>query len=379
MIENFRSGFMHTALGPAMVIWGFGYALVDFLGFLAGRTALGASLLAALPMFVLGVVLTLQLDRLREETRGRSPLLRWPLLGLAFAAATAVQASFDLYWMRWLALSFVPGWQAWALHIGSQRFAAVTILTLWTFALTLTVLWAARFNVAVEASAAKAASAEAMALQAQTAALRLQLNPHFLFNTLNSISTLMVVDRKAEAEEMIDRLSTFLRSSLEGDPMADVPLAREIDAIDAYLDIEATRFGERLAIEIAVAPGTAEASVPNFILQPLVENAIKHGIAPRRGPALLSVGAAREGDDLVLKVANRSASLERDGGASASLGAGAVPVSTNTSAVLSTGIGLANVRRRLAARYGPAARLETEAVAGGFDAVIRLPFAAAAG
>lgn len=358
MLDTFRARFTQTALGPAVVIWGFGYVLVDIVGYLFGRGPPGINLLFSVPMFVLGVSLTLALNHLRRRTHGMTPALRWPLLVAGIFAATAVQTLFDLYWMRWVALSVIPQWQSWALLITLQRLSTVGILYLWTFCLALTSLWAARVSGTVEASRARAANAEAAAARSESAALRLQLNPHFMFNTLNSISSLVLLDRKHDAEEMISRLCDFLRSSLYSDPMADVPLTQEIDCIDAYLGIEATRFSDGLEIRIDVDPDAGQAQVPNFILQPLVENAIKHGVAAVSGPSLLTVTAAREDGMLVLSVVNSAE------------GAPILQVEARPS----TGIGLFNIRQRLANRYGGRASLETHPTADGYRAVLRLPF-----
>jgi len=359
-MERLRRQLSQTALGPALVIWAFGYALVDVFAFIMGRAALGSNFLSSMPMFALGVGLTLALDWLRHALQRRNLLLRWALFGLAICGATVVQALFDVYWLRWLALNLLPSWQEWAVVIDLQRLFTVGILYLWTFCLALTLLWAARFSTKFEASTARAARAEAAAVRAEAAALRLQLNPHFLFNTLNSISSLVHLDRKGEAEEMIDRLCDFLRASLNADPMADVPLAEEIDAIDAYLGIEAARFGERLDAAIDIAPGLSDAPVPNFILQPLVENAIKHGVAKAKGVTRLHVRARADGEMLELSVINESPD-------------DAEAVSQIYPSRPSTGIGLANIRQRLANRFGDAARLETTALPDGHLAVIRLP------
>ncbi len=359
MVERLRAGLTHTTIAPALVIWGFGYLLVDIVTFLVGRSAtLGLILFFSLPMLVLGVVQTLAIDGLRTALRSSPTAIRWLLLVMAILAATAVQCLFDLYWLRWVATALVPQWQEWALTINRQRFATGIVLALWTYSLALTVIWGARVSTAAEASSARAASAEAAAAKAEAAALRLQLNPHFMFNTLNSISSLILLDRKREAEEMIDRLCEFLRGSLYSDPMADVPLSQEIDSIDAYLGIESIRF-EELEIDFDVEPAASEARVPNCILQRLVENAIKHGVAVARGPSLLGVSASRSGDFLLLTVVNSSPGL----------------ISTPPSPTRpSTGIGIANIRQRLTNRYGARARLDTEAIANGYRAVIRLPF-----
>ena len=255
-----------------------------------------------------------------------------------------------------MALTFFPTWQTWALQITAERVLTNGVLYLWTFCLALTLLWAARASRSSEANAARAA-------RAQSAALRLQLNPHFLFNTMNSISSLIAVDRSAEAEEMIASLCDFLRGSLNSDPMEDVPLSQEIDAVDAYLSIEATRFGERLEIEIDVAPDMVGAAVPNFILQPFVENAIKHGVSLVKGPAHVEVTAAREDKELVLTVTNNA-------DPEAQKAADRLPPRNRTS------IGISNTRERLRNRYGDRAKLVTGPVDGAYRAVIRLPFTA---
>jgi signal transduction histidine kinase len=356
-----RAKLWSTALGPAIVIWFFGYVLLDIVAFLMNRSAPGMSLLASIPMFVLGVCQTEALDLLRARMERLRRPVRAALLLVAALAASTLQALFDLYWTRYLALTWFPNWQTWGLQLSSQRFSTLFVLYLWTFCLALALLWAARASRASQANLARAAEAEAQAAKAQSAALRLQLNPHFLFNTMNSISSLVELDRKREAGEMIDRLCDFLRASLHADPMEDVPLAQEIDAVDAYLSIEATRFGERLDIEIDVAPETANAKVPNFILQPFVENAIKHGVSLVKGPARLSVASAREGEELVLTVTNTI-----DPGAAAA----AEPLPDDRR----TGIGLTNSRERLRNRFGDGAKLVAGPTSTGYCAMIRFPF-----
>jgi two-component system LytT family sensor kinase len=359
LIERVRNLLWRTALGPAIVIWLFGYLLVDIVNALTGKTPPGASLLISVPMFVLGVCQTEALDKLRHTLRRAHFAVRALAVSVAAVAAASIQALFDVYWTRYLSLTLAPQWQGWALPVNQSRLGQSAIIYLWTFCLALALLWAARASRASHVNAARAAHAEAAAAKAQSAALRLQLNPHFLFNTMNSISSLVALDRKEEAEGMIGRLCEFLRASLNADPMEDVPLSQEIDAIDAYLSIEATRFGDRLHIDIDVAADIAEAPVPNFILQPLVENAIKHGVSAVKGRSRLAIHAAREGDELVMTVVNE-ADEAGDAGAADTKG---------------TGIGLSNSRQRLSNRYGTRARLMTEPIVGGYRAQVRLPLA----
>jgi hypothetical protein len=357
VIQRLRTGFRDTPLGPTVVIWSFGYLLLDAIAFLIGRAAPGVTLLASLPMFALGIGQTLALNHLRNRPQLASAWVRWPVLIVAVIAATVVQTLFDVYWMRLLAKSLFPHWQDWALDLELPRLLTVAFGYVWTFCLALTLLAAMRSARKAQASATRAATAEAEAANAVSAALRLQLNPHFLFNTLNSIAGLVTLDRKQEAENMIERLADFLRASLNANPIEDVPLSQEIDTIDAYLHIEAVRFGDRLEIEIDLAPETEQAKVPNFILQPLVENAIKHGVSALQGTALLYIASVREADMLVLTVVNSS------------------PESNGESSRLAgTGVGLANSRQRLANRYGARASLETGPVGDRYRATIRMPF-----
>ncbi|WP_380874254.1 sensor histidine kinase [Sphingomonas sp. DBB INV C78] len=198
-------------------------------------------------------------------------------------------------------------------------------------------------------------AAENAAQRSELEALRLQLNPHFLFNTLNAISALIVTRRNEDAEEMTDKLSNFLRASLACDPTELVPLEEELDLTADYLGIEAVRFGERLRVEISCAPAARSVHVPGLLIQPLVENAIKYGVARSAQPVTISIDASIDGNNLCLSIAN-------DGGAN-------LPSVKTTGA----GVGLRNVRRRLEALYGERANLKAEAVGTGFLARICLP------
>lgn len=362
MFERLTARFRRTVLGPVAVLWGFGYVLVEIFSYLMARSRPGPQMLSNVPLFFTGVLLTLLVDRIRRQLFTQPAALRAIGLIIAVFGAAALQTQIDLHWFQWLAYNVFPDTISWAGTITLQRFVMVFILYLWTFSLALTLIWAGGLMVRAEADAARAdhaeaeaARAEAEAARAEAAALRLQLNPHFLFNTLNSISSLVTLGRKEQAETMIQSLGEFLRASLHADPMADVSLAEEIETLDAYLAIESVRFGDRLSFDFDVAPGLSEAPVPNFILQPLVENAIKHGVAATKGLATLTVSAAVDGDALVLVVLNT-----REAGSPADDRAG-------------TGIGLANVRQRLAIRYAGRASLATGPVADGWRAEIKLP------
>jgi two-component system LytT family sensor kinase len=180
-----------------------------------------------------------------------------------------------------------------------------------------------------------AAAYRAQAQVAQLRALRYQVNPHFLFNTLNSLSALVLHQRTEEAERMITNLATFFRSSLTSDPTADVALSDEIDMQRLYLEIERIRFPERLSVIIDVPPELEDVRVPGLILQPLVENAIKHGVAHSARPVTITIRARSDNGAVHLSVED-----DADGATLSAHG---------------DGVGLSNVRGRLAARFDGAA------------------------
>jgi hypothetical protein len=183
------------------------------------------------------------------------------------------------------------------------------------------------------------ADAESAAQAAQVRALRYQVNPHFLFNTLNSLSSLVMTGRTDRAEAMLLALSTFFRTSLSLDPTADVTLAEEIDLQRLYLDIEKARFPDRLHVEIVVPQEVEQAKLPTLILQPIVENAIKYGVSKSRKAVVLRIEAQHLGDGrMVLEVSNRLKHGGKD----------ELPAATHEG----TGLGLANVCHRLEARFG---------------------------
>lgn len=209
---------------------------------------------------------------------------------------------------------------------------------------------------AVKASEREAARLRAAAQAAELRALRYQVNPHFLFNTLNSISSLVMSGRTAQAEAMILNLSRFFRASLSADPTDDVRLADEIAMQRLYLEIEAARFPDRLRPEIEVEPGLEEACVPGMILQPLIENAVKYGVAPARRPVTVRINAHRARGELHLKV-------EDDGGAP-----DRPPVCDGT------GVGLRNVGDRLKVRFGDRAEIRCgRRDGGGFAVGLSMP------
>lgn len=242
------------------------------------------------------------------------------------------------------------------------RAVANTIFLGWIFAIfaaaTLLIEFSARLRRREEQlllAESQTAQARATATAARLAALRYQLNPHFLFNTLNAVSSAVVTHRTADAEAMLARLASFLRQTLSTDASAFITLEDELATVEAYLEIEAERFRERLSVEIVCPEPLREALAPSFVLQPLVENAIKHGVSRSRNRVTLVIRVEAEGEDLVITVADD-----------------ARPLSSSLPAP-SSGIGLAAIRERLEVLYGPRGVLVAEPREPGFAVTLRLP------
>jgi LytS/YehU family sensor histidine kinase len=177
--------------------------------------------------------------------------------------------------------------------------------------------------------------ATAAAHQAQLKMLRYQLNPHFLFNTLNAISTLILDGANETANKAVSRLSDFLRCTLDNDPMSRVTLGSELGAIDLYLEIEKVRFGDRLVVEKDVEEKALKALVPSLILQPMIENAIKYAISPSEDGGTIRISAKVQHNTLVLQLSDTGPGLgNADNGQK------------------SSGVGLKNTRARLQQLYG---------------------------
>ena len=198
---------------------------------------------------------------------------------------------------------------------------------------------------------------------AQLEALKMQLHPHFLFNTLHSISALVHRDPEA-ADKMIARLGDFLRLTLENSGAAEVSLQKELEFLTCYLEIERVRFQDRLTTSLEVEPGALDTPVPNLILQPIVENALRHGVAQSKAPGRIEISAKRENGSLRIGV--------RDNGP------GLVGVTASREG-FREGVGLSNARARLEQLYGPSHRLElANAPEGGLLVTLVIPSRGAA-
>ena len=215
------------------------------------------------------------------------------------------------------------------------------------------------FYIILELRADELLKLEGQASSAQLAMLRYQLNPHFLFNTLNSISTLVLLKQTERANAMLSRLSSFLRYTLVYEPTAQVTLAQEVETLKLYLDIEKMRFEERLRTSFDVDPAAAKVRLPSLLLQPLVENAVKYAVTPQEDGADISLEARLIGDRVRITVSDTGQGLN------------ARTISTTSS----TGVGLANIRDRLAQAYGEDQMIEFGSKPdGGFAVTIELPF-----
>jgi len=198
---------------------------------------------------------------------------------------------------------------------------------------------------------------ESQASTAQLAMLRYQLNPHFLFNTLNSISTLVLLKQTERANAMLSRLSSFLRYTLVNEPTAKVTLVQEVETLKLYLEIEKMRFEDRLRPHFKIDGDTIGVRLPSLLLQPLIENAIKYAVTPAENGADIWLTAQREGRAVRIEVADSGP------------GHGGAPIDAQ-----STGLGLANIQDRLPQAYGPAHGFATRKnERGGFSVIIEIP------
>ena len=293
-----------------------------------------------------------------DRRRWQASLAAHALGMIAFVALHEVAAAFVV--MPWMNIPFGP------LHFIKQL----------TFrsALDAAVYWAiVGGTLAVRASReAREREQATVKLQAglaeaRLAALRAQLDPHFLFNTLNAVSALALRGERERVVEALSTLSDLLRATLGGAPAQEVALDEELALLDRYLHIQRLRFSDRLTVEREISPGVGNAAVPAMLLQPLVENAIQHGVAARPGPTRIVIRARRDGDALQLSV------LDTGPGFAGGNGAAPIPRTARE------GIGLANTRERLAQLYGDRQRLECRNADGaGALVTVEIPYRAIA-
>jgi len=335
-----------SALRIATLLWAFGYAFAAVLGIVGGRGRLPHEFFAMAPLCAAAVGLAGALYWLTIRLAARARLVTVIVLALVCVVFGALQTAIDLTYLFVLA-QVAPEARKVYVPFDWQRFVSISFIYCWTFCLNAALFWAV-------GEGEKAKQAEAAASAAELAALRLQLNPHFLFNTLTAISSLVRTGEVETADRMIRRLSEFLRCTLRSGSDARSTLKAELDTIDAYLEIEAMRFEGRLQVEFDCDRALDLHPTPSFILQPLIENAMKYAVAPSTRPVKVAVRTRREGDEVVLEVRDDGSAPPPEGG---------------------SGIGLVNVGARLRAIYGRRASLITRSLAPGFLAQIRLPWA----
>ncbi|MXO88534.1 histidine kinase [Alteraurantiacibacter aestuarii] len=312
---------------------------------------------------ITGFSISLILSVIYGQLINRRPLVTWGATTLVLAAAVVVSA-------------IINAWTISLYQAGSEANFASLVLGVFYLDMTLLGAWSAlyyaiNFFLQVEEQADRLERLEAQTTAAQLAMLRYQLNPHFLFNTLNSISTLVLMKQTAPANAMLTRLSSFLRHTLVTQPGGKVTVAQEVETLQLYLEIERMRFEERLRTEFRIDPAAANAAIPSMLLQPLIENAIKYGVSAQEEGARISLAAQLLGNKLRITVSDTGPGLQ---GSRRTEIIGNTPTASRSD---STGVGLANIRDRLAQAYGEDHRFDIETPPdGGFTVIIEIPYEA---
>ena len=309
------------------------------------------------PLLVSGITgfsLTTALSVIFRSLMQQRALIMWPLALLSVLLATMLYSFIDASMV-----AIQP-------RGAEETFATLFLVPFYLDAVTLaawsSLYFAINYFLRVEQQIDQLAMLESQATASQLAMLRYQINPHFLFNTLNSISTLVLLKQTEPANAMLSRLSAFLRYTLVNEPTANVTMAQEVETLKLYLDIEKMRFEERLRVTFDIDPLVTNARLPSLLLQPLIENAIKYAVTPSEEGADIVLKAQLVGQNVRIIVSDSGGGLNPD-------------ISVPTP---STGVGLTNIRDRLAQAYGEQHRFDTQDIpGGGFAVTIELPFAVA--
>jgi two-component system LytT family sensor kinase len=279
------------------------------------------------------------------------PIFTWAIsIGLVVLASAAFSAI-----ETWSYATFLkPGFRPEGVQFFSSILLTFSLLVAWS-----ALYYSINYYLLLEEQSDRLLRLEHQASTAQLAMLRYQLNPHFLFNTLNSISTLVLLKQTDRANAMLSRLSSFLRYTLVNEPAGQVTVAQEVETLKLYLEIEKMRFEERLRPSFEIDASVALARLPSLLLQPLVENAIKYAVTPQEEGADINIVARRNIDRVVITVSDTGPGAEDHW----------------VRAQQSTGVGLANIRDRLSQAYGADHRFETESnIRGGFRVTIEIPY-----
>lgn len=342
-----------------MIGWG-GAALLRAMTSIANEKPISFLVLvviATITGFSISTILSVIYNKLIYQR----PLVTWS--ATAFVLGLSVWVS-----------AFINGWTISLYQSGSGASFAQLVIGVFYIDMTLLGAWSAlyyaiNFFLQVEEQADQLERLEAQATGAQLAMLRYQLNPHFLFNTLNSISTLVLLKQTEPANAMLTRLSGFLRHTLVTEPGGRVTIEQEVETLQLYLEIERMRFEERLRTDFQIEPAVTEAYLPSMLLQPLVENAIKYAVSVQEEGAKISIAARSIGQTLRVTVSDTGPGLQnrpQSPHLPSSIAGGG-----NT---VSTGVGLANIRDRLAQAYGDDHLFEIRTPPeGGFTVIIEIP------
>lgn len=320
---------------------------------------------------ITGFSISLILSVIYRKLIQQQPLVTWGVTALVLLVAVVLHASIDA-WVQGVYYA-ASRETTFAQRLIGLLYLPLTLLGGWS-----ALYYAINFFLTVEQQADRLERLEAQATAAQLAMLRYQLNPHFLFNTLNSISTLVLLKQTEPANAMLTRLSGFLRHTLVAQPGSQVTLAQEIETLQLYLDIERMRFEERLRTHFEIDDAALAALLPSMLLQPLVENAIKYAVSPQEEGARISLTARVIGDRLRLTVEDTGPGVDeplsfqtRD---AADIRAD-IRAGHSSGEPISTGVGLSNIRNRLMQAYGDTHLFETRSEAGGgFTVMIEIPF-----
>ena len=308
--------------------------------------------LPSLAVTLAGFSVTLLMAASYRRVITMRPWLLWSLVTVILAVASGVYSVLEV-WAH--TVFYESNWRPKGIEFLGGILLPFAVLGAWTG-----LYFGINYYLLLGRQAERLRALAAQASTAQLEMLRYQINPHFLFNTLNSISTLVLLQQTDRANAMLSRLSSFLRYSLVGEQEGMATLAQEYEALKLYLEIERTRFEERLRTRFEIEPLAETARIPSLLLQPLVENAVKYAVTPQEDGAEIEVTARVIGDRLAIRVADTGPGLPETG-----------PAPTHDG----TGVGLGNIRERLAQAFGPDHRFELTAnQPSGLVVIIDVPF-----
>jgi two-component system, LytTR family, sensor kinase len=327
-----------------------GYFILRTLSGIANAMGWGFVLHTAL-LTATGYSITLLMGAAYRRLIRMRPIITWVVSITLVMVAAGIFSAIE----TWSHATFLrPGFRPEGVQFLGSILLTFSLLVAWS-----ALYYSINYYLLLEEQSDRLLRLEHQASHAQLAMLRYQLNPHFLFNTLNSISTLVLLKQTDRANAMLSRLSSFLRYTLVNEPTGQVTVAQEVETLKLYLEIEKMRFEERLRPRFEIDPSVSRARLPSLLLQPLVENAIKYAVTPQEEGADIEVSARRNLDRVILTVSDTGPGAEDHW----------------VKAQQSTGVGLANIRDRLSQAYGADHRFDTESNSnGGFRVTIEIPY-----